>query len=110
MKKFHFNTKELFVLPKGEVNKYYFVYHFYNWYAFKHGILGVDAESFDLLNKFLYNSKDEDINSLQLADIYKIKDAIKQDKAAIDFVIKLCQQLETSKKTLDKIKDSGASV
>ena len=109
-KKFNFRTKEMFVLGKGDINKYYFIYHFYNWYAFKHGIAGIDTESFELLNKYLYNAKEEDLNSLQLADIYKLKDAIKQDKSAIDFVIKLCQQQETSKKTLNKIKDSGASI
>lgn len=109
-KKLHFNTNEVFVLGIGEINKYYFIYHFYNWYAFKHGIVGIDAESFELLNKYLYEAKDEDINSLQLADIYKLKDAIEQDKAAIEFVIKLCKQQETSKKTLDKIKDSGANI
>ena len=63
-----------------------------------------------MLNKYLYNASDADINSLQLSDIYKLKDAIKQDKAAIEFVIKLCQQQETAKKTLDKIKDSGANI
>ena len=100
----------MFVLSPGEINKYYFIYHFYNWYAFKHGIEGLDTESFELLNKYLYNAKDDDIDSLQLSDIYKLKNAIKQDKAAIDFVIKLCQQQETTKKTLDKIKNSGANI
>ena len=109
-KKLCFNTKEMFVLSTGEINKYYFIYHFYNWYAFKHGIEGLDTESFELLNKYLYNAKDDDIDSLQLSDIYKLKNAIKQDKAAIDFVIKLCQQQETTKKTLDKIKNSGANI
>ena len=33
-KKFAHKTKEMFVLTKGEINKYYFIYHFYNWYAF----------------------------------------------------------------------------
>ena len=103
-------TKEMFILGLGGINKYYFIYHFYNWYAFKHGIAGIDAESFELLNKYLYNAKDEYINTLQLSDIYKLKDAIKQDKSAIEFVIKLCKQQETSKKTLDKIKDSGANI
>jgi hypothetical protein len=39
-RKFSLNTKEMFLLSKGEINKYYFIYHFYNWYAFKHNIAG----------------------------------------------------------------------
>ena len=109
-KKLCFKTKEIFVMGTGEINKYFFVYNFYNWYTFKHGIAGIDAESFELLNKYLYEASDKDINSLHLADIYKLKDAIKQDKSAIDFVIKLCKQQESSKKSLDKIKDSGANI
>ena len=103
-------TKEMFILTKGELNTYYFMYHFYNWYAFKHGISGIDRETQDLLNKYLYNSSDEEIAKLQLNEIYKLKDAIKQDKIAIDFVFKLCQKYESSKKALEKIKTDGAQI
>ena len=104
------NTPEMFILPKGELNKFYFIYHFYNWYAFKHGIEGIDAESQELLNKYLFNASDEDFKKLQLNDIYKLKDAIKQDKSAIEFVFKLCQKLESSKQAFDKLKNDGASI
>ena len=46
----------------------------------------------------------------QLADIYKLKDAIRQDKAAIEFVIKLCQKYESAKNALEKLKNKGASI
>ena len=105
-----FETKEMFILTKGELNTYYFMYHFYNWYAFKHGISGIDRDSQDLLNKYLYNSSDEEIAKLQLNEIYKLKDAIKQDKIAIDFVLKLCQKYESSKKALEKLKADGAQI
>jgi hypothetical protein len=109
-KNFSLKTPELFILSKGTINKYYFLYHFYNWYTFKHGISGIDSETQALLNKYLHNSTDEEINKLQLADIYKLKDAIKQDKAAIEFVFKLCQKYESSQKALEKIKNDGANI
>ena len=108
--KFALKTPELFVLTKGEINKYYFIYHFYNWYAFKHGVEGIDSVSQELLNKYLFNNSDEEIAKLQLAEIYKLKDAIKQDKSAIEFVFKLCQNYEGTKKALDKMKEDGASI
>lgn len=107
---FKFKTNEMFVLTKGEINKYYFIYHFYNWYAFKHNIAGMDTESQELLKKFLFSSSEDDFSKLQLADIYKLKDAIKQDKASIEFVFKLCRQYEGSKQALAKLKDNGANL
>lgn len=109
-KKFSLKTNEMFILTKGEINTYYFIYHFYNWYAFKHNIAGMDTESQDLLKKFLFSSTKEDFSKLQLADIYKLKDAIKQDKAAIEFVFKLCRQYEGAKQALKKLKESGTSI
>ncbi|MBR6126286.1 hypothetical protein IKQ21_01235 [bacterium] len=108
-KKFKLKTDEMFVLSKGEINKYYFIYHFYNWYAFKHGIAGMDSESQELLKKFLF-SQDADTKELQLADIYKLKDAIKQDKASIEFVVKLCRNYDGAKNALEKLQDGGANL
>ena len=109
-KKFSLKTDAMFILSKGEINKYYFIYHFYNWYAFKHNIAGMDSESQELLKKYLFSSNGEDFSKIQLADIYKLKDAIKQDKASIEFVFKLCRQYEGSKQSLEKLKDNGASI
>lgn len=105
-----FSTDEMFVLSKGTINKFYFIYHFYNWYAYKNGIFGLAPDSMAMLNKYLFNATEDDINNLQLADIYKLKDAIKQDKASIEFVFKLCKDLESSKKAFHKISDEGASI
>ena len=100
-------TDEMFVLSKGEINKYYFIYHFYNWFAFKHGIAGMDSESQKLLKKYLFENSDT--KELQLADIYKLKDAIKQDKASIEFVVKLCRNYDGAKQALDKMKNDGSA-
>ena len=53
--KFSFKTPEMFILSKGEINKYFFIYNFYNWYAFKHGIYGVTPDTQAMLNKYLLN-------------------------------------------------------
>ena len=108
-KKFALKTDEMFVLSKGKINKYYFIYNFYNWYAFKHNISGIDNKSRELLKKFLFTNSDT--HSLQLEDIYKLKDAIRQDKASIEFVIKLCRNYDGAKQALDKLKsDNGAKL
>lgn len=109
-KSFKFKTDEMFILSKGEINKFYFIYHFYNWYAYKHGISGMDSDSIALLNKYLFNASDEEINKLQLGDIYKLKEAIKQDKASIDFILKLCRNMEGSQNAFKKLTEDGANI
>ena len=106
-KEFKWQTNEMFLLSGKNINKYYFMYHFYNWFAFKHNIEGIDIESQNLLKKYLFD--DSNLNELQLADIYKLKDAIKQDKNAIEFVIKICKNYEGSQKALEKIKENGSA-
>ncbi len=106
-KTFSLKTDEIFVLSNGEINKYYFIYHFYNWFAFKHNIAGMDTESQELLKKYLFETSDT--SRLQLAEIYKLKDAIRQDKASIEFVIKLCRNYEGAKQALTKLKDEGGA-
>ena len=106
--KIKFKTDEMFVLTRGEINKYYFIYHFYNWYAFKHNIAGLDSESQELLRKYLFSNSD--VSNLQLADIYKLKDAIKQDKSSIEFVVKLCRNYDGAKQAFEKLKDDSASI
>lgn len=104
---FALKTKEMFILSEGEINKYYFIYHFYNWYAYKHGITGMDTESQELLKKYLFS--EADTKELQLTEIYKLKDAIRQDKASIEFVIKLCRNYDGAKQALDKMKNEGSA-
>ena len=104
---FALKTKEMFILSKGEINKYYFIYHFYNWFAFKNDISGMDCESQELLKKYLFS--DSDTKELQLSEIFKLKDAIKQDKASLEFVINLCRNYDGAKQALEKMKNEGSA-
>ncbi len=106
-KSFSLKTDEMFVLSEGEINKYYFIYHFYNWFAFKNNIAGMDTESQELLKKYLFSSADT--KELQLAEIYKLKDAIRQDKASIEFVVKLCRNYDGAKQALTKMHNEGSA-
>ena len=67
----------------------------------------MDTESQELLKKYLFT--DADTKELQLAEIFKLKDAIRQDKASIEFVVKLCRNYEGAKQALDKMKNDGSA-
>ena len=98
----------MFVLSKGQINKYYFLYHYYNWFAFQNNIAGMNCEAQNLLKKYLFDNNDT--KELHLSDIYRLKDAINQDKASIEFVIKLCRNYDGAKSALEKIKKQGAKI
>lgn len=108
--KWKWKTDEMFITSKGEINKFYFIYHVYNWFSYEHGLSGVDAETVKLLNKYLFCAKEEDFKKLQLKEIYDLKDAIKQDKASINFVLKLCSEIEGAQKAFQKLQDDGANI
>ena len=101
------NTDAMFIFSKKNINKYYFFYQFYNWFAYKHNFDGLDRKSIKLLNKCLYSQLDT--KKIQLADIYKLKDAIKQDKNAIEFVIKLSRKFDGTKQVINKIRTNGCA-
>lgn len=107
-KKFKLSTDAMFVLSKGQINKYYFLYHYYNWFAFQNNIAGMNCEAQNLLKKYLFDNNDT--KELHLSDIYRLKDAINQDKASIEFVIKLCRNYDGAKSALEKIKKQGAKI
>jgi hypothetical protein len=59
------------------------------------------------LKKYLFETSDT--SELQLSEIYQLKDAIRQDKAAIEFVVKLCRNYDGAKQALKKMKDDGSA-
>ena len=61
----------------------------------------------ELLKKYLFTTSDT--KELQLSEIYKLKDAIRQDKASIEFVIKLCRNYEGAKQALNKMHNEGSA-
>lgn len=94
-KRFKFKTDAMFIINKSNIDKYLFMYHFYNWYMYKQGIQGIDVESQKLLNMYL-NASDKALKNLKIDEMVLLKDAIKQDKCAIDFVLNLCAKLDAS--------------
>lgn len=93
-KRLKFKTDAMFIINKNNIDKYLFMYHFYNWYMYRQGIQGIDSESQFLLNKYL-NSSEDSLKILKLDEMIQLKEAIKQDKCAIDFILKLCAKLDS---------------
>jgi len=108
---FKLQTKPMFVLREGIIEKYYFLHHFYRWYSLKLGLPGFDYNSQSKFKKYLIHNTKEDTKRLNISDILDIQEAISRDQEATSFVLQYTKEKDGSKNVMDKIKnDGGASI
>lgn len=107
-KKIKFETSEMFIVEKNEVNPYNFLYQFYAWYGYKMGLKGYELETQEYYKHVfeIYNSGK--INELSFDEVLALKSAIQRDCEAIEFVKETVKQYSASKKNLEKIKQGKA--
>lgn len=105
-----FKSQPMFVMRHGNIDPYYFLHHFYKWYAMKYKLPGFDYNAQKLLKISLKNPNDKRLQNLNLDDMLALKEAIARDNEASDFVIGLARYKDGSKQVLDKMHDGGANI
>jgi len=106
---FRLHTEPMFIMRKGNIHKYYFLHHFYRWYAMDFGLPGFNYEAQQKFKKYVrYNSK-EDTRKLNIEDILDIEDAIARDQEATSFVLEYTKQKDGAKNVINKIKNDGGA-
>ncbi|MCM1339549.1 MAG: hypothetical protein NC191_07765 [Muribaculaceae bacterium] len=108
-RKFSFKTPPMFLLRDGEIEKLYMLHHFYRWYAMKTGLPGFEYETQKKFKFSFRNRRNNGVDSLSMADILAVNEAVARDQEATDFVLAYSKQIEGSKKVLDKIKNEGSA-
>ena len=109
--KFSFKSEGMFVLSNKELKIYFILHQFYLWYGYKKGLPGYDENSRRLLKKHIDAMSDSDVNSMSVADVIGLKEAIARDREAAEFVITLAKESTGAKKALEKMQqDGGASI
>ncbi len=103
-KKLSFRTDEMFVLSSFNVNLVAMSYQFYNWYACKMKLNGYNFEAQEQFKSVFEICETDKINDLSFEEIINLKNAIRRDIEAIDFVKQLVIKKSTAKKNLEKIK------
>lgn len=104
-KKISFKTSEMFVLRDLPLNIYVMSHQFHKWYAYKMGLPGYDEASQEKFKRVFEFSDSKKAQELSYSEVMALKEAVKRDMEAIDFVLELSKEHEGSKKTLDKIKN-----
>lgn len=102
-------SNEMFILRPLSIDIYYMIHQLYYWCAYKYGLSGFELQNRKKFKNLLAKMNEKDITNLSLDDILEMKEAIKRDVEAIDFVVNLAKESEASTKLLNKIKN-GQSV
>ena len=107
--RFSLKTKPMILLETEASDIYTILHSFYLWYSYKSGLPGFDYSAQEKFKKYMSNGTKADVRRLNLDDIESLKEAVKRDQEATDFVLEFAQQIEGSKKVLDGIKNSGSA-
>ncbi|MBQ2870891.1 hypothetical protein IJE86_04265 [bacterium] len=102
-------TSEMFILRPLPLDPYYMIHQFHMWYGYKLGLPGYSLRERENFKKIFKSMKKEDISSLTISEVIALKETIARDKEAIDFVINLAKEYDSSKKLVNKIRN-GQSV
>lgn len=106
-----FHTPEMFVLRNMPVNIYVMSHQFHKWYSYKLKLPGYDTQTQENFKKVFEFANPNNAQKLSYKEIMGLKEAIKRDCEAIDFVLELSREQEGTSIGLDKIKKGeGASV
>ncbi len=105
-----FKSNEMFILRPLKVDIYYMIHQFHKWYSYKLGLPGFNFKEQENFKHIFKTLKQEDISNLTLSEIISLKEAIARDIEAIDFVVNLCKEFDTSKKLLNRIKTGNSVV
>lgn len=104
-KKIAFKTPEMFVLRDLPVNIYVMSHQFHKWYSYKMELPGYDYATQENFKRIFEFSDPKKVQQLSYSEVMSLKEALRRDVDAIEFVLELSKEQEGSKKTLDKIKN-----
>ena len=107
--KFSFKTAPMFIFGEQVPDKYTTLHSFYRWYSYRAGLKGFEYDIQKKFKQYLSDNSKVAIQKLNLDDIEDLKQAIKRDQEATDFVLEYAQSQEGSQKVIDKIKNSGGA-
>lgn len=109
--KFSFFTDEMFVLRDCPVNIYMMSHQFHKWYGFKMRLCGFEKRAVELFREVEAFGTVQNIDKLTYSDIMALKEALRRDIEAIDFVVSLSKENDGAAAAIKNIKDgTGAKV
>ena len=110
-KNFSFEFRECFIMRNGELDPYYAIHQFYSWYAFKSGFAGYEYEAQEKFKSIAYSKNSaEKMKNLSISDILSVKEALRRDVEALDFVINLAKNTDGAKQAFEKIMQRTSAV
>jgi hypothetical protein len=104
--KIKFETPAMFALKDKPVNIYFLSHQFHLWLSYLNKLPGFENKNLDNFRNFWHSNK---LSKLSIDEIVSLKDIVKRELEAIDFVKEMARELVGQKQSLIKIK-RGKSV
>lgn len=107
--KLRLKTNAMIILNKGNIDFYTLVRAIYKFYGFKNGLAGYDYKSQAIFKK-IYNSGNTSLSveKASFKDLCACKEALTRDLDSIKFTVKLSTEYDSSKKALQKLKETNS--
>ena len=107
------NSPAMFIISENKKLDYYLLLReFYLWYSMSKGLDGFDFKTQEIFKKYINSKKSPDLNTnkLKYEDMAGLKEALKRDNEANDFVMALVRNKEGGANVLKKMQDGGAFI
>jgi hypothetical protein len=103
------SLQEVFILRNLPVNVYIMAHQLHRWMGFKKNLPGYERITQEKLKRVMYTPNNVHLMAkLSPDELFALKDAIRRDVEAIDFVKNFAQESAGAKDALDKIKDGDS--
>ena len=107
------SSPAMFIISDDKDTDYYmFLREFYLWYSMQKGLDGFEFKTQETFKKYMNSKKNPTLNTnkLKYEEMGALKEALKRDNEATDFVMNLVRQKEGGANVLKKMQDGGADI
>lgn len=104
-------TDAMFIVDADkDIDYYLLLREFYLWYSYKSNLDGFDFKTQEIFKKYMAEKRNPEMSNLDYEKMYTLKEALKRDAEANEFIMELMREKEGGANVLKKMQDGGADV
>ncbi len=104
-------TDAMFIVDADkDIDYYLLLREFYLWYSYKSNLDGFDFKTQEIFKKYMAEKRNPEMSNLDHEKMYTLKEALKRDAEANEFIMELMREKEGGANVLKKMQDGGADV
>ena len=106
------SSPAMFIISDKDIDYYMFLREFYLWFSMQKGLDGFEYKTQEIFKKYMNSKKNPTVNTnkLKYEEMGALKEALKRDNEATEFVMNLVRHKEGGANVLKKMQDGGADI